>query len=81
MTSTQLLTTAEAAERLGVQKITLDKWRSTKKYRLAFTRIGGKILYPAAAVEDFIRERTVMPGEPQQPAGRAKRQRRLRSGK
>jgi excisionase family DNA binding protein len=79
--ATQLLSPQEAAARLGVEKVTLDKWRSTKKYRLAYTKIGGKVLYPVAAVEDFIRSRTITPGEPQEPIGRARRQRRLRSEK
>jgi excisionase family DNA binding protein len=78
-TDTQLLTTQEAAARLGVEKVTLDKWRSTKRYRLAYTKIGGKVLYPAAALESFIAERTIMPGEHAQHADRARRQRRLRS--
>jgi excisionase family DNA binding protein len=79
--ATQLLTTQEAAARLGVQKVTLDKWRSTKRYRLAYVKIGGKIAYPESSVTEFIRSRTIMPGEPQEPSGRARRRRRLRSEK
>jgi excisionase family DNA binding protein len=77
--TTELLTTQEAASRLGVEKVTLDKWRSTKRYRLAYTKIGGKVLYPAAAIERFISERTITPGEPAQEDGRTRRQHRLRS--
>jgi excisionase family DNA binding protein len=79
--ATQLLTPQEAAARLGVEKITLDKWRSTKRYRLAYTKIGGKVLYPAEAIQEFIKSRTITPGEPQEPFGRARRRRRLRSEK
>jgi excisionase family DNA binding protein len=81
---TELLTTQEVAARLGVLPVTLDKWRSTKKYKLAYTKIGGRVRYPAAAVEDFIRSRTITPGTiaADAPAGRARRKytRRLRSG-
>jgi excisionase family DNA binding protein len=78
---TELLTAEEAAQRLGVEAVTLAKWRSTRRYKLSYTKIGGLIRYPAEAIEQFIRSRTITPGETQEPDGRQKRQRRLRSEK
>jgi excisionase family DNA binding protein len=62
----QLLTQEETAIRLGLSPKTLEKWRVTRRYRLPFVKVGGLVRYTAGAVEEFIRSRTVTPGEPQQ---------------
>jgi excisionase family DNA binding protein len=79
--TTELLTADEAAARLGVEVVTLAKWRSNKRYRLAYTKIGGKVRYPVLALEKFIAERTVMPGERNDLGGRTRSSRRQRSEK
>lgn len=61
--TTELLTAEETAARLGVEVVTLAKWRSTRRYPLAFVKIGGKVRYSAAAVQKFIEDRTITPGE------------------
>jgi len=55
----RLLSIDEAASILGVSKGTLDVWRSTKRYDLAFVRIGGRIKYRLRDVLDWIEKRTV----------------------
>jgi hypothetical protein len=69
----RLLTREEASERLGVKAVTLDKWRSNKKYRLSYVKIGGLVRYPSESVELFIRERTITPGAPSPEPVRTKR--------
>jgi excisionase family DNA binding protein len=60
-----LLTPEEASQRLGnVKAVTLAKWRSTKKYKLPFIKIGGRVCYKAADVDAFIESRRIVPGEP-----------------
>jgi predicted DNA-binding transcriptional regulator AlpA len=59
----KLLTTKETAARLGVAPVTLDKWRSTKKYSLAYVKIGGRVAYRESDVTAFIESRRVVPGE------------------
>jgi hypothetical protein len=70
---TRLMTREETASRLDVEAVTLDKWRSNKRYKLAYVKIGGKVRYPVWAVEQFVAERTVMPGAPQPEPVHAKR--------
>ncbi len=54
-----LLNEQQAAEMLGVQPTTLQVWRSTRRYPLAYVRIGRCIKYRASAIEAFIASRTV----------------------
>lgn len=56
-----LLTPQEAAERLRVTAGTLSVWRSTKKYPLAYVKVGSRIFYRASAIENFITSREVTP--------------------
>lgn len=48
-----LLTPAEVAERLGVSTTTLSTWRSTKRYALAYVKVGRLVRYRLADVEAF----------------------------
>ena len=56
-----LLTAEEVRRRLGVEAVTLDKWRSTRKNTLAFMKIGGLVSYSPQAVKDFV-DRADHPG-------------------
>jgi len=52
------LTSAEAADILGVTEGTLAVWRCTKRYRLPFVKIGRKIFYHNEDVKAFVASRT-----------------------
>ncbi len=58
---TQLLTSEQAAQQLGVTSGTLSVWRCCRRYPLKFVKIGRKVRYNAEDIEAFIRART-MPG-------------------
>ncbi len=51
---TVLLTPKEAAARLRVTEGTLAKWRMTALRRLPYVKVGAKVAYTEAALEDFI---------------------------
>jgi len=53
-TSVQLLDTKAVAKLLDVSPHTLDVWRATNRYPLAFVRIGRKIRYRLSDVLAFI---------------------------
>ncbi len=48
-----LLTPQEVAERLGVSTATLSTWRCTKRYPLAYVKVGRLVRYRIADVEAF----------------------------
>ena len=54
----KLLTEKEAAEYLGVSPSTLTVWRCTRRYPLAFLKIGRCIRYRPEALEEFMESRT-----------------------
>lgn len=55
-----LLTPEETAKRLGLKSAgTLAVWRSTKRYSLAWIRVGRLIRYDVAEIERFLDQRTV----------------------
>lgn len=54
-----LLDETQTAERLGVSPNTLQVWRSSKRYPLAYVKIGRNVRYRTSAVEQFIASRTV----------------------
>jgi excisionase family DNA binding protein len=56
---TELPSTEQAAQMLGVTAGTLAVWRSTRRYPLKFVRIGRKVRYRTADLEAFITDRTV----------------------
>ena len=53
-----LLTTQEAAELLDVSAQTLEVWRCTKRYQLAYIKVGRNVRYSKAAILAFIAART-----------------------
>ena len=59
---TDLLTTEETAARLGIKPSTLNKWRSTKKYRLPYIKVGGRVAYKICDVDEFCESRRIVPG-------------------
>lgn len=48
-----LLTPQQVAERLGVSTTTLATWRCTKRYPLAYVKVGRLVRYRAGDVEAF----------------------------
>lgn len=68
---TQLLDENQAAKFLGVRPGTLAHWRSTRRYPLAFVKVGSIVRYDVAALERFIQARTITPGK--KPRRRRKR--------
>ena len=55
----ELLDEKQVAKILNVSVGTLQVWRSTKRYPLAYTRIGRAIRYRRSALLQFIESRTV----------------------
>ena len=53
------LSPPQTADVLGVTTGTLAVWRCTQRYSLPFVRIGRKIFYKGADVQNFIDQRTV----------------------
>jgi excisionase family DNA binding protein len=54
-----LLTDTEAAEYLGLKRGTLQVWRCTKRYPLAYLKIGRNIRYRQSDLDAFLQSRTV----------------------
>ena len=52
-TKTNLLTPQDVANRLGVSITTLATWRCTKRYPLAYLKVGRLVRYRAGDVEAF----------------------------
>ena len=55
-----LLTTAEAAKRLGIAADTLSDWRVQSRGP-AYVKLGSLVRYPDYEIERFIRDRTIVP--------------------
>lgn len=58
-----LMTPQEAAAMLGVTEGTLQVWASTRRYPLAFVKIGRKRMYREEDLHAFIDSRTIRPVE------------------
>ncbi len=58
ISKSQLLTTEEAAEFLGLAAPTLVVWRSVRRYDLRFVRVGRRIRYRLSDLEEWITSRT-----------------------
>ena len=54
-----LLNETQVAEILGVKPSTLQVWRSTRRYALAYVKVGRTVRYRESAVQKFIDGRTV----------------------
>ena len=54
-----LLTTQETAKVLGTTAGTLNVWRCTKRYALAYVKIGSRVRYRRQDIVDFINARRV----------------------
>lgn len=59
MTTENLMTTKEAAEKLGLTTHTLDCWRCKKNMELPFVKIGRSVRYDPMDVQRFIEKRKV----------------------
>jgi excisionase family DNA binding protein len=53
-----LLTTEQAAKRLGVKPRTLQSWRITGRYSLPFVKSGSLVRYRERDIQSFLRART-----------------------
>jgi hypothetical protein len=53
-----LRTEVEAAEALGVKPTTLQIWRCTKRYPLAYIKVGRLVRYRQSALDAFLTSRT-----------------------
>lgn len=54
-----LLSNEEAAEYLGVSPLTLEVWRSTKRYPIQYVKVGRKVKYKREALDAFLESRTI----------------------
>lgn len=52
MTSSEFLTTRQLAERWQISESTLHQWRA-KQQGPGFSRLGSRVLYPLAEVEQY----------------------------
>jgi len=57
-----LLSTSEAAEYLGTTIGTLEVWRCSKRYPLAYIKVGRLVKYRRADLDQFLESRRVVPG-------------------
>lgn len=64
---TELLTASQTARRLCITYGTLAQWRHHRRQKLAFVRVGRKILYRATDIEKFLADNTY-PGDGPGPA-------------
>lgn len=58
MSDVDLKTEAEAAQFLGVKPGTLQVWRCTRRYQLAYIKVGRSVRYNRADLEKFLVSRT-----------------------
>jgi len=54
-----LFNTQYAAEYLGVTVSTLEVWRSTKRYKIPYIKVGRLVKYRKSALDAFLESRTV----------------------
>ncbi len=55
---TGLLTPSQTALLLGVEPHTLAVWRSSRRYGLAYVKVGRKVMYRRADIDRFLKHRT-----------------------
>ena len=54
----EMMTSNQAADYLGVKTQTLDVWRCTKRYPLPFVKVGRKVRYRRGDLDKFLQRRT-----------------------
>lgn len=54
-----LLSEQQAAQVLGVKPSTLQVWRSTRRYQLAYIKVGRLVRYRQSALQAFLASREV----------------------
>lgn len=59
MQGDDLLTTPEAAKLIRAEPGTLEVWRTTKRYKLPYVKVGRKVLYRRSDLLKFLESRTV----------------------
>lgn len=59
-TAGRLMTTTDAAERLGLSPRTLDNWRYQPSTGPRWVKVGGRIRYPEAELVAYLDERAVV---------------------
>ncbi len=60
-----LLSRDEAADYLGLSASTLEVWASTQRYELAYVKVGRKVYYTQADLDEFIERSKVIPNADQ----------------
>jgi excisionase family DNA binding protein len=58
-TESEMLTTKQAAEYLGLKPSTLTTWRCTGRYLIPFVKVGRKTRYRKADLDKFVEQRTI----------------------
>ncbi len=56
---TELLTSNQAANYIGVSPGTLEVWRCTKRYHLPFIKVGRLVRYRKSDLDTFLDRRTI----------------------
>ena len=59
MYESELLTPAQAARLLGLKEQTLAVWRSAHRYGLAYHKIGRRVMYRRADLDNWLATRRV----------------------
>jgi len=57
MKTDQLLTPTQVAKHLGISIETLNVWRATNRYPLAYVKVGRLVRYRESDVQSFIESR------------------------
>lgn len=56
-----LLTRQEAADYLGLKKVTLESWACNMRYNLPYIKVGRMVRYRIEDLDAFMKERTQRP--------------------
>lgn len=56
-----MLTPEQAAQRLKLRPHTLAVWRTTRRQRLPFVKVGSRVRYRAVDIDRYISSQTVTP--------------------
>ena len=70
----QRFTTEQAATYLGIDKATLETWRSRKTFCIPYTHVGRRVVYSSTDLDNFLaRGRVELPELPKVAAKRRRR--------